>query len=54
MKYLLDTHIWLERLLNAELHAVQLVSFDKDFDRTKHGRLTPEAILRQFMTTKVD
>lgn len=38
----------------AEVHTVQLVSFDKDFDRTKRGRLTPEEVLRQFKTTEND
>ncbi|HRX05296.1 MAG TPA: PIN domain-containing protein [Anaerolineae bacterium] len=38
----------------ADVHAVQLVSFDKDFDRTKRGRLTPEEVLRQFKTTEND
>jgi uncharacterized protein len=30
----------------AELHQLKLVSFDKDFDRTPTGRLTPAAALQ--------
>ena len=30
----------------AEIHALELVSFDEDFDRTERGRITPQEILQ--------
>ncbi|MFQ5630178.1 MAG: type II toxin-antitoxin system VapC family toxin [bacterium] len=33
--------------LSAELNHLTIISFDKDFDRTKLGRKTPAQILRQ-------
>ncbi len=47
--YLLDTNIWLERLLDqhrcAELSNLQIVSFDGDFDRNDSGRKSPSQVL---------
>ncbi len=58
--YLLDTNVWLERLLDqtkfnldfddayqyvaAEKYTLTLVSFDADFDRTERGKKTPGEI----------
>ena len=34
--------------VTAEIHGLQLVSLDADFDRTPNGRLTPAAALQRF------
>jgi hypothetical protein len=59
--YLVDTNVWLERLLDqerseevgqfldrtpTELINLTLVSFDADFDRTERGRKTPADVLK--------
>jgi predicted nucleic acid-binding protein len=55
VNYLVDTNIWLERMLDQE-HAVEvaellnhltIISLDADFDRTDNGRQTPARVVRQ-------
>lgn len=49
--YLVDTNVWLERLLDQEYVAAKkysliIVSLDSDFDRTERGRKTPAGVLQ--------
>ena len=59
--YLVDTNVWLERLLDqtrsekvgkfidyipSEKYNLTIVSFDSDFDHTERGRKTPEEVVR--------
>jgi predicted nucleic acid-binding protein len=58
MVFLIDTNVWLERLLDQEkskevgelFDAIPsdsiIVSLDKDFDQTERGRKTPREVLQ--------
>ncbi len=52
--HLVDTNVWLERLLDQERseevgrfldQILTIISFDSDFDRTEEGRKAPKEIL---------
>ena len=49
MVFLIDTNVWLERLLDQEKSKNDsiIVSLDTDFDRTARGRKTPREVLQE-------